>query len=198
MITLWVNFGRDTGYWGLRVFLVYLSPTRQILEYYLKLGLGRFSPRPLQFNFSLSSKHSKLYDLTCCFAKWTTHIHIHDDGLSTLLFLNKCDILFLWIGGEGAHISAVVPPMRPIACCVSWLRRGIWTGAIRKFGIRSYIFQQEKSEHTLFVTKWSSCLKGKLFNVENIFIVRLINLRRTRCVRPVEHIANMINAYKIY
>jgi hypothetical protein len=48
------------------------------------------------------------------------------------------------------------------------------------------------------VTKGSSGLRGKLFNVGNVFVVRLMKLRTIRCVRTIGHIGKIINACTIY
>ena len=55
--------------------------------------------------------------------------------LTVLLFPSK--FLVLLNGVEGRHISAVVPPMKQMAYCVSWLRHGIRTGAMVEFSDRS-------------------------------------------------------------
>jgi hypothetical protein len=54
--------------------VVFLSPSRQMSGYYLKLRHGRFLLHPFQFIFHLSSYHSTLYILSYweSVVKWTT------------------------------------------------------------------------------------------------------------------------------
>jgi hypothetical protein len=53
------NFGLET-----EVFVVFLSPSRQIPGWYPKLGHDRFLFHPLQFTIHLSSFHSTPYNLS--------------------------------------------------------------------------------------------------------------------------------------
>jgi hypothetical protein len=56
------NIVPKTGYPG--VFVVLLSLSRQIPEYYLKLGHDRFVTQPFRFIVHLSPFHSTIYGLS--------------------------------------------------------------------------------------------------------------------------------------
>jgi hypothetical protein len=52
-------------------------------------------------------------------------------------------VLILLIAGDEAHTSAVCFSMGQMACCISLIRRGVRTGAIRKFNIVLYNFLED-------------------------------------------------------
>jgi hypothetical protein len=61
--------------------MVFLSPFKQMLGWYLKLGHIRFLPHPSQFIICLSPFHSTLYSLELLKKSQTTAtITIHADG----------------------------------------------------------------------------------------------------------------------